>query len=365
MPIFSAPHELTDSDLFFDLATLVGHSLYVKCEGLNLGGSVKLRSAAGMIAAAERSGLINDDSVLIESSSGNLGVALSVIAANRGMRFTCVTDLLCNPSTATLMRSLGTELVVIQERDPKLGYLGARLDWVRQRCAADSRYVWLNQYTNEANWRAHYDETAPAILKHFPNLDVLFVGVGTGGTAMGCVRYFRDIASTARVVAIDAAGSVSFGGAAGTRLIPGLGTSVAPPLLDPNAFDDLVLVPEVDTVRACRSLATRGLVFGGSTGTVISGTLRWLEDHDPDHTLTSVCISPDMGERYLTTIYDDTWALEHFGPDALRPLPHFANRKDGTIDGTEVTQIRLPLGAGARRPHDFAGQPAHCHRPGP
>lgn len=324
MPIISAPHEMTDSDLFFDLAPLVSRSLYVKCEGLNLGGSVKLRAAAGMVAAAERAALLGEDSVLIESSSGNLGVALSVIAANRGLRFTCVTDSRCNPTTAAYMRALGTELVVITEPHPERGFLGARLDWVRERCAADPRYVWLNQYANEANWGAHYDETAPMILKTFPNLDVLFVGVGTGGTAMGCVRYFRDNDVAAQVVAVDAAGSVSFGGPAGTRLLPGLGTSVAPPLLDPTAFDDLVVVPEIDAVRACRSLAGRGLMFGGSTGSVISGALRWLDEHDPRRGMTSVCISPDMGERYLTTIYDDAWALEFLGPDALLPLPHFA-----------------------------------------
>lgn len=323
MPIISAPHEMTDSDLFFDLDPLVGRALYVKCEGLNLGGSVKLRAAAGMIAAAERDALIDEHTVLIESSSGNLGVALSVIAANRGLRFTCVTDARCNPTTAAYMRALGTELVVIDEPHPDRGFLGARLEWVRRRCAADARYVWLNQYANEANWGAHYDETAPMILKHFPHLDVLFVGVGTGGTAMGCVRYFRDNAVDARVVAIDAAGSVSFGGPAGSRLLPGLGTSVAPPLLEPDAFDDLVLVPEVDAVRACRSLAARGLMFGGSTGSVVSGALRWLDEHDPRRALTSVCISPDMGERYLTTIYDDSWVLEYLGHDALLPLPHF------------------------------------------
>ena len=96
-----------------------------------------------------------------------------------------------------------------------------------------------------------------------------------------------------------------------------------PPLLEPAAFDDIVMVPELNTVRTCRALTARGLMFGGSTGTVVSGALSWLEEHDPQGILTSVCISPDMGERYLTTIYDDSWVLEHFGHDALAQLSTF------------------------------------------
>ncbi|GAA0442537.1 2,3-diaminopropionate biosynthesis protein SbnA [Streptomyces sp. NPDC046215] len=316
----SSPHEMTDSDLFVDLSPMLGHALQMKCEGLNLGGSIKLRAAASMVAAAERSHLLREDSVLVESSSGNLGVALSVIAAGKGLRFTCVTDARCNKTTAATMRALGAELLVVDEPDPEGGYLKARLDRVRALCAQDDRYVWLNQYTNPANWGAHYEVTAPAILKHLPDVDVLFVGVGTGGTAMGCARYFRDSGSRARLVAVDAVGSVTFGAAPRPRLIPGLGAGVLPPLFDAEAFDDLVQVSELDTVRLCRTLASHGMLFGGSTGTVVAGALQWLERYDPSRTLSSVCISPDMGDRYLTTIYDDRWALDNFGPEALRPL---------------------------------------------
>ncbi|HEY3607340.1 MAG TPA: 2,3-diaminopropionate biosynthesis protein SbnA [Pseudonocardiaceae bacterium] len=314
------PHELIQPDFFVDLGPLVGHELHLKCEGMNFGGSIKLRTAASMIAAAERDALIGPDSVLIESSSGNLGVALSVIAAHKGLRFTCVTDTRCNQITAAMIRALGTELVVLDTPDPAGGFLGARLDYVRRRCAADDRYVWLNQYANEANWGAHYEGTAPEILKHFPDLDVLFVGVGTGGTAMGCARYFRDNASSVRVVAVDAVGSVSFGKPAAPRLIPGLGASVVPPLLDLSVFDDLVQVGELDTIRACRLLASRGMLLGGSTGTVVSGAVQWLARHDPNRRLRSMCISPDMGDRYLSTLYNDDWVLQHFGPAALLPL---------------------------------------------
>ncbi|MDX3227899.1 2,3-diaminopropionate biosynthesis protein SbnA [Streptomyces sp. ME19-01-6] len=319
MTIITSPHELTGSDLYVDLRSLLGRELYVKCEGLNFGGSVKMKAAAAMIAAAESASLIKEDSLIIESSSGNLGVALSVIAASKGLRFTCVTDRRCNDLTAATMRALGTTLLVVDEPDPEGGYLQARLDLVRRRCAEDSRYIWLNQYANEANWRAHYDTTAPEILKHFPDVDVVFVGVGTSGTAMGCVRHFRDMGSTARIVAIDAVGSVSFGAPAANRLIPGLGAGVKPPMLDPGLFDDVVHVPEADAVRTCRALSARGMLFGGSTGTVIGGARTWLDRHDPRRLLQAVCVSPDMGDRYLDTVYNDAWVAANFGPQALLP----------------------------------------------
>ena len=92
---------------------------------------------------------------------------------------------------------------IITEPDPAGGFLGARIDYVRALCASDDRYVWLNQYTNPSNWRAHYRTTAPAIARQFPQLDVLFVGAGTTGTLMGCARYFRQWHRPVRIVAVD------------------------------------------------------------------------------------------------------------------------------------------------------------------
>jgi cysteine synthase A len=321
MAIIGSPHELIDSNLYVDLTPVLGRALYVKCEGFNFGGSIKMKAAVAMVADAEQDGVIREDSILIESSSGNLGVALSIIAAWKGISFTCVTDRRCNDLTASLMRALGTRMVVVDEPDSEGGYLKARLDLVRRYCDEDDRYVWLNQYSNEANWLAHYKDTAQGILKHFPDLDVLFVGVGTAGTAMGCLRYIRDIGSTARVVAVDSVGSVSFGSPPADRLIPGVGAGVMPPLLDPDAFDDVVLVPEEAALRMCRTLSARGLLFGGSTGTVVDGARTWLKLNDPQRTLRTVCISPDMGDRYLDTVYNDAWVLQHFGPEALAPVP--------------------------------------------
>ncbi|MFK0297064.1 2,3-diaminopropionate biosynthesis protein SbnA, partial [Streptomyces sp. NPDC090442] len=296
----------------------VGHALFLKCEGFNFAGSIKLKAATEMVEAAEWSGLLKPGSILVESSSGNLGVALSVIAASKGYGFLCVTDARCNLSARRFMEAMGGQVHIIAEPAASGGLLGARIAHVQALCASDDRYIWLNQYTNADNWRAHYRTTAPAIARHFPRLDVLFVGAGTTGTLMGCARYFRELRRQVKIVAVDSVGSVTFGGEPGRRMIPGLGTSVRPALLDESYVDDVIRVEEADTVRACHRLARRGFLFGGSTGTVVSGAQEWLARQGA-HNLTAVAIAPDLGERYLDTIYQTNWLHALYGEEVLSP----------------------------------------------
>jgi N-(2-amino-2-carboxyethyl)-L-glutamate synthase len=341
--VISAPEAYNEDDLYVDLRPIFGHPLFLKCEGFNFAGSIKLKAAAEMIAAAEDDGLLTRDSVIVESSSGNLGVALSMIAASKGYRFLCVTDPRCNLSTRRLMEALGSQVHIISEPDPVGGFLGARIDYVRRLCASDDRCVWLNQYTNPGNWRAHSRTTAPAIARDFPDIDVLFVGAGTTGTLMGCARYFREWHRPVRIVAVDAVGSVTFGGPPARRMIPGLGTGIRPPLLDESFIDEVVLVEEADTIRACHRLASRGFLFGGSTGTVVSGAMGWLARHDtPD--LTAVAIAPDLGERYLDTVYQTNWLQDLYGTDVLRAVqadrrrPSHRRRAGDAVTGSLATR---------------------------
>jgi 2,3-diaminopropionate biosynthesis protein SbnA len=335
MTVISTPQAFNEEALYVDLRAIFGHSLFLKCEGFNFAGSIKLKAATEMVETAEREGLLTEDSVLVESSSGNLGVALSMLAASKGYRFLCVTDPRCNLSTRRLMEALGSQVHIISEPDAVGGFLGARLDYVRRICASDSRYLWLNQYTNPGNWRAHSRTTAPAIARDFPRLDVLFVGAGTTGTLMGCARFFKKWHRPVRVIAVDSVGSVTFGGPAGRRMIPGLGTSVPPPLLDVSYIDEVVRVEEADTIRACHRLASSGFLFGGSTGTVVSGAMSWLAEHDAPE-LTAVAIAPDLGERYLDTVYQTNWLQDLYGQDVLSSV-QAGRRSSDRISGSLVT----------------------------
>ncbi|MFJ3971999.1 2,3-diaminopropionate biosynthesis protein SbnA [Streptomyces parvus] len=322
MPVITTPQEFDIDDLFVDVRRIAGHPLYLKCEGFNFAGSVKLRAANEMVESAERAGALRPGMTIVESSSGNLGVALSLVAVSRGYRFVCVTDSRCTQASHRLMQRLGADVRVVSRPHPERGLLGARLDLVRRLCEEHDDYHWLNQYANTGNWTAHYQSTAPQIAKAFPDLDVLFVGAGTTGTLMGCARFFREHNPAVTIVAVDAAGSVNFGGEPAPRLIPGVGTSVRPALLDASLLDDVVIVPERDTVRACRALMREGFLLGGSTGTVLSGAVRWLRENRPGAGgPTAVAIAPDLGERYLDTVYDDAWVGEAFGPETLTEDP--------------------------------------------
>ncbi|WP_329567104.1 2,3-diaminopropionate biosynthesis protein SbnA [Kitasatospora sp. NBC_01266] len=325
MPIISAPHDFNEHDLFVDLRPSLGIPLYLKCEGMNFAGSIKQKAAVGMIEAAERAGRLGPNSILVESSSGNLGVALSLMAASKGYGFLCVTDSRCNLNTRRMMEVFGARVHTITEADPVTGLLGARLAYVRRLLESDERYVWLNQYQNPDNWGAHYRWTAPAIARQFPGLDVLFVGAGTTGTLMGCARWFKEHRPGVRIVAVDSVGSVSFGQPAAPRWIPGLGSGVRPAMLDENYVDDVRMVEEIDTVRMCHRLAAHGFLFGGSTGTAVAGAAAWLAEHDPAGRLTAATIGPDLGERYLDTVYQTNWVQDIYGSAALeQPQRSFA-----------------------------------------
>ena len=307
MPIISSPQEFNEDDLYVDLRSIFGHSLFLKCEGFNFAGSIKLKAATEMVEAAERDGRLTPGSILVESSSGNLGVALSMIAANRGYRFLCVTDSRCNLSTRRMMEALGGQVHIITEPDPVGGFLGARINYVRALCASDDRYVWLNQYTNAeqlegalphdgAGDRPAVPATRRAVRRgrHHRDPDGLRTLVQASGTARcGSWRWTR-------------VGSVTFGGPAGRRMIPGLGTNVRPPMLDQSFVDEVVLRrggrhhPDLPPIGPSRIPVRRLHRHGRQRRDELVGR------HDGDD-LTAVAIAPDLGERYLDTVYQTNW----------------------------------------------------------
>lgn len=207
------------SDIVFDNVFLTVRGLGIRCalklDYFNAAGSIKMKTALGLVLSLEQKGLINRNTTLIESSSGNLGVALSMICAERKYRFICVCDPNISQSNLKLMMALGTRIVQVDTKDSNGGFLGTRIAYVKQKIAADPDCLWLNQYSNPANPETHARTTASSIFNSFTRVNYLFVGAGTTGTLMGCVDFFKKYSPYTKIIAVDSLGSVTFGGPGG------------------------------------------------------------------------------------------------------------------------------------------------------
>lgn len=313
-------YELGAPHAFLELPDFAAEfSTHLKLEGLNPAGSIKLKTARAMVEMAETDGVLKPGSRLIESTSGNLGVALASVCAAKGFDLMVITDPNANEHSIRCMRAMGAHVTVVTERDANGGFLQSRIRLLHHLLAEDPSLVWLNQYTNPANPAAHRDGTAVEIFQGFGEPDWLFIGTGTSGTLMGCVEYVRNTKAATRVVAVDTIGSVTFGGPPQRRWIPGLGASRRPEIFRDDDSFDKVLVAERDTVMMCRHVArTYGLLLGGSTGTVLAAVRSMHDAITPGATV--LAISPDLGDRYLNTVYDDDWVCDRFGVTALLDL---------------------------------------------
>lgn len=278
-----------------------------KLELLNPAGSVKDRPARYIVAQGLADGSIRPHSHLIESSSGNLAIALAMVCRLHGLRFTAVVDPKISPTNLKIIRCYGANVELVTERDRQGGYLETRIARVRQLLAERPNMVWINQYANPRNCESHYHGEGAEILRELDRpVDYLVLGVSTSGTLHGIGRRLREAWPALKVVAVDAAGSVLFGAPPGARELPGIGASRVPELLRRDEIDSVVHVNDYESSVACRELVQReGIFAGGSSGSVIAAIQR-LCPHLP-RAARVLTILPDRGERYLDTVYDDDW----------------------------------------------------------
>lgn len=293
----------------------------LKLEAFNRFGSIKARTAIGLVDALEQQGRLWPGARIVESTSGNLGVALAGVAAERGYRFTAVVDPRTAPALLDGMAELGAELDLVTEQDGAGGYLISRLRRVRDLTDGFPDRVWPNQYGNPANPRAHELGTAPELARQAAGtMDAVFVAVSTGGTLAGIGRYLRAHHPACRVIGVDVVGSAAFGGRPRARLLTGIGSSVRSQFLRPWMYDEHVEVEPGEALAACRRLAAQtGIEVGGSGGAVLAACLRHLRAH-PD-IRRPVCLCPDSGASYRQTIFDDGWLNANGLGSALDPWP--------------------------------------------
>ena len=315
--IIESPLEIIFRDLFYRLRGFAnGHDVFLKLEGFNVTGSIKVKTAIGLIEDLEERGRAKpNETVIIESSSGNLGIALSMVCAVKGYRFICVTDSNATRANIRGMQLYGAEVIVIRERDTAGGFLENRFKMINRLLNSEPNAIWLNQYENIANKQVHAEQTANEIAREFEHVDWIFIGAGTTGTLGGVSERLREVYPNIRVVAVEPKGSVTFGGRPGQRNIPGIGTSVRPRIADLAKPDKVVAIEESRTVETCLAFVRDyHLLVGGSTGTVLTAIQDFYSDFTPGETI--VAISADLGDKYLDTVYDPEWIREHIGSHA-------------------------------------------------
>ena len=286
-------------------------NVFAKLEYVNPVGSIKDRPAYWILKRAAERGEICDETTVIESSSGNFASALAAFTRLVGLKFIPVIDPNISGTYESFLRRSCARVVKVTDRDDTGGFLKTRLQMVEHLCATLPHAYWTNQYGNPDAVEAHYELTAGDICAEFASLDYVFIGVSTGGTIAGMSRRLKERYPNVRVIAVDTQGSVIFGDTPRQRHIPGVGSSIVPPLLSQARIDDVVLIPERETAAACRELLlTHGLFAGGSSGTVFAAVKRYATRMRGLRRPTVLFMCADRGTPYLDTIFDPAWAAK-------------------------------------------------------
>jgi len=298
------------------LERLLGDSsvnLYAKIEALNPGGSIKDRTAVGILRDALARGEVRPGHTVIESSSGNMGIGLAQACTYLGLKFICVVDPKTTSQNIDILRAYGARIEMITEPDPETGeYLAKRIERVKQLLRTCPNSFWPDQYSNLSNPLTHRTTMHEIAVALDGQVDYLFVATSTCGTIRGCSEYIAEHGLDTKVIAVDAVGSVIFGGHKAKRLIPGHGAAVRPNLYRLGMAFECIHVTDLDCVIGCRRLVEReAILAGGSSGAVLTAFERI--QHRIPSGANCVMIFPDRGERYLDTIYSDSWVEEHFG----------------------------------------------------
>jgi cystathionine beta-synthase len=285
--------------------------IVAKLETTNPGGSVKDRPALWMINAAEKEGLLRPGGTIIEPTSGNTGVGLAIVAAQRGYKCIFVMTDKVSEEKVTLLRAYGAEVVVcpvaVAPDDPQSYYSTA------ERLVAETPDAFRpNQYFNPVNPLSHYETTGPEIWRQTDGKITHFVaGAGTGGTLSGIGRYLKEQNPDIKVIAADPEGSVYSGGSGRPYLVEGVGEDFWPPTYHADLVDDVIPISDADSFEMARRVTMEeGLLVGGSCGTAVAAALEVGRTTSPDDLI--VVLIPDSGRGYLSKIFNDEW-MSSFG----------------------------------------------------
>lgn len=287
--------ELTHIEKEYNLAA----KILVKLEYFNPAGSVKDRIAKQMIEEAEAAGTIKPGSVIVEPTSGNTGIGLSMIAQTKGYKSIIVMPESMSIERRKLMKAYGSELVLTPAKDGMKGAIAKAKEIVE-----NTPNAWTpEQFTNQANVHAHYNTTGPEIWQDTDgNVDILIAGVGTGGTITGTGTYLKEQNPHLEVIAVEPADSpVLAGGKPGAHKIQGIGAGFVPDVLNQNIYNRIVHVTNEDAIENGKLISKKeGVLVGISSGAAVWTAIQEAK-REENAGKTIVAILPDSGDRYLST----------------------------------------------------------------
>jgi cysteine synthase A len=275
-----------------------GHAqIFCKLESFNPGGSLKDRIALAMIEDAEKRGLLKPKGTVVEPTSGNTGIGLAMVCAERGYRL-----ILCMPEDMSrerrvVLKAYGAELVLT----PASGYMTASIEKANQLKAEHPEYFMPGQFTNRANPEAHIKTTAPEIDRDTAGkLDAFVAGIGTGGTITGVGEYFKAKNPKIQIIGVEpSASAVLSGGKPGAHRIQGIGAGFVPQILNRKVLDEVLKVDDRSAYHMTKRLAREeGLLLGISSGANVTAATQVAQRFGPEAVVVTICC--DMGERYFS-----------------------------------------------------------------
>lgn len=298
------------------------YEIFGKMEMLNPAGSIKDRTSKFIIEESLKMGLIDKGTIILESTSGNMGIGLAQICLFYGLKLHLIVDPYINRQTFHLLQVYGAKVEIVTAADDSGSYLKQRIARVNELLDEYPNSFWTQQYENPLNPLTHH-QTAKEIVSQLGNApDYVFIATSTCGTLMGFADYFHQYHKDTIVVPVDAYGSVIFGGKPGNRVIPGFGASKTSSFVDRNLLANPILIEEWESITGCKQLLKHeAILAGGSTGALVAAVKK----SDIMTGQQAVIIICDRGERYLDTIYSDDWIRKNYGIKTLEKINNTAN----------------------------------------
>ncbi len=275
--------------------------LYIKQEACQFANSIKVRPAFHILKNAIINNELTENHTIIESSSGNFGIALSMISKYLGIKFIAVVDKYTPEAKLRMMRLFASEVVVIDKKDQHGGYLLNRIAFIDKYKESNPNHFHPNQYTNPNNPDSYYCGLGQEICDSFDELDALFVAVSTGGTVTGLSKKLREKFPKINIVAVDIQGSLVFQNQAQKRTLSGIGSSISSVHIKTTKIDTVMILSQDDIISGCKELLDEEMVFGGaSTGAVYAAAKKYKKENPNKKALI---ISPDDGKSYMDNVY--------------------------------------------------------------